>query len=114
MCWNKLNESSFELSSKTISALIDKEEKEIDDRMEKKDQKLVNEVCNEIAIFKLGIDYWKKVQEVGIQLKELTPLEVNLCDIAIKYIKQIYPMLSKKQAKDIWDVKLKMDKYMGE
>ena len=114
LCWNKLNESSFELSSKTISALIDKEEKEIDDRMKKKDQKIVNEVCNEIAIFKLGIDYWKKVQEVGIQLKELTPLEVNLCDIAIKYIKQIYPMLSKKQAKDIWDVKLKMDKYMGE
>lgn len=114
LCWNKLNESSFELSSKTISALIDKEEKEIDYRMEKKDQKLVNEVCNEIAIFKLGIDYWKKVKEVGIQLKELSPFEVNLCDIAINYIKQIYPMLSKKQAKDIWDVKLKMDKYMGE
>ena len=63
---NNGNEERF------IPHVVEEEEKEIDDRMEKKDQKLVNEVCNEIAIFKLGIDYWKKVQEVGIQLKELT------------------------------------------
>ena len=69
---------------------------------------------SEKAIFNLRVNYWKKVQEVGKQLNELTPYELQLCEIAIKYILQQYKLLSKKQAKDIWALKLKMDKYMGE
>ena len=114
ICWNKLNETTYYLSSDTKKQLITKEDKEIESRVARDEQKFTNEVVSEIAIFNLGINYWKKVQEVGKQLNELTPYELQLCEIAIKYILQQYKMLSKKQAKEIWSLKLKMDKYMGE
>ena len=113
ICWNKLNEKTFELSSTTRSQLIDKDEKEIDSRSERSEQRLSNEVSSEIAIFNLGIPYWEKVMAVGKQLNELNSYEIELCNIAIKFIKQTYRMLTKKQVKDIWAVKLKMDKYIS-
>lgn len=114
ICWNKLNEHKYSLSSFTISQLITKEDAETDNIAARRDQKLSNEVDSEIAIFNLGIPYWERVLEVGHQLNELSGYEENLCDIAIKYIQQKYQMLSKKQAKEIWTLKLKMDKYLGE
>lgn len=114
ICWNKLNETSYYLSSETKEQLITKEDREIESRVARNEQKVTNDVVSEIAIFNLGVNYWKKVQEVGKQLNELTPYELQLCEIAIKYTLQQYKMLSKKQAKDIWTLKLKMDKYMGE
>ena len=114
LCWNKLNETSFALSQKTVSALITKEDKDIDVKIARTEQKFTNEIVSEIAIFNLGVNYWKKLQEVGKQLNELNDYEIQLCDIAIKYILQQYKMLSKKQAKEIWSLKLKMDKYMGD
>lgn len=114
ICWNKLNEHKYSLSSFTISQLITKENAETDNIAARRDQKLSNEVDSEIAIFNLGIPYWERVLEVGHQLNELSGYEENLCDIAIKYIQQKYQMLSKKQAKEIWTLKLKMDKYLGE
>ena len=114
ICWNKLNETTYYLSSDTKKQLITKEDREIESRVARNEQKFTNEVVSEIAIFNLGVNYWKKVQEVGKQLNELNPYELQLCEIAIKYILQQYKMLSKKQAKEIWLLKLKMDKYMGE
>lgn len=114
LCWNKLNEKTFDLSDETISQLIDKDEKDIEAKSERSDQKVTNEVANEIAIFNLGTKYWERVIEVGTQLGELNAYELELCKIAIRFIKQEYRMLLKKQVKDIWSVKLKMDKYLGE
>ena len=114
ICWNKLNETKFELSSNTKKQLITKEDAEIEIVTARRDQKLSNEVDSEIAIFNLGISYWEKVLQVGKQLNEINGYEEKLCDIAIKYIQQKYQMLSKKQAKEIWTLKLKMDKYLGE
>ena len=114
ICWNKLNETNYDLSPETKKKLITKDDKEIESKVARNEQKFTNEIVNEIAIFNLGINYWKKVQEVGKQLNELTSYELQLCEIAIKYILQQYKMLSKKQAKDIWSLKLKMDKFVGE
>lgn len=112
ICWNKLNEKSYQLSSASISQLIDKEEKEIDSRSERSEQRLSNEVSSEVAIFNLGIPYWEKVIEVGTQLGELSSYDVEMCKTAIRFINQTYRMLTKKQVKDIWAVKIKMDKYL--
>lgn len=114
ICWKKLNETNYILSEETICMLVDKEDIEIEAKADRSDQKLTNEVSIEIAIFKLGIEYWNRILEVGKQLNELTKYDIQLCDDAIKYIKQIYPSLKKKQAKDIWDLKNRMDKYLGE
>ncbi len=114
ICWNKLKETQYYLSSETKKQLITKEDREIESRVARDEQKLTNEVASEIAIFNLGVNYWKRVKEIGKQLNELSEYELQLCEIAIKYISQQYRMLSKTQAKEIWALKLKMDKYMGE
>lgn len=114
ICWNKLNEISYDLSDSTIKQLVNAEDVAIENITARKDQKLTNEIVSEVAIFNLGIAYWNKVLEVGKQLNELSGYDEQLCDIAIKFIQQKYQMLSKKQAKDIWNLKLRMDKYISE
>ncbi|MDD6241015.1 MAG: AIPR family protein [Eubacteriales bacterium] len=113
ICWNKLNETHIELSDETKKNLITSEEKQVEERAAKKDQNFSNEINSEIAIFNLGIDYWNRVLEVGTQLKELNPYEQSLCEVAIKYIKQIYRTLSRKQVKDLAQLKKKMDQYIN-
>ena len=112
ICWNKLNETNYTLSSNCTSALVDKEERAIEARVERVDQRLNNEVASEVAIFTLGIDYWNRVFEVGSQLGELNEYDKLLIDVAIKYIQQQYRSLTRKQIKDIWAIKLRMDQYL--
>lgn len=114
LCWDKLKATSFDLSDETIDQLVNKEDIEIESTAARKEQKFSNEIACEIDIFNLGIQYWNKVLEVGKQLNELNYHEEQLCDMAIKYIQQVYLTLNKKQAKEIWNLKLKMDKYLGE
>ena len=113
ICWVKLNETNFTLSTTCVAALLDKEERAIEARVERVDQRLTNEVASEIEIFKLGIEYWNRALEVGTQLGELNDYEKQLIDVAIKYIQQKYRSLSRKQVKDIWSIKLKMDQYLN-
>ena len=114
ICWNKLNEKSYKLSFEAKKQIITQEYKEIYMKAARRDQKIANEVVSEIAIFKLGLDYWEKVKDIGEQLNELSFYEIQLCDVAKKYIRQEYQMLTKKQAKDLWSIKLKMDQYFEE
>lgn len=114
MCWNKLNEIEYILSAETKTQLITKDDKEVETRIARADQRTTNELASEIEIFKLGSSFWEKVKQVGSQLGELNSYELQLCEIAIKYCLQQYLMLTKKQAKEIWTLKLKMDKYLGE
>lgn len=113
ICWEKIRDTHIELSEETKENLITSEEKQTEDRAAKKEQNFTNEVVSEIDIYNLGIDYWNKVLEVGTQLKELNPYEQSLCDVAIKYIKQIYRTLSRKQVKDLIQLKKKMDQYIA-
>ena len=112
ICWNKLNEEDYKLSNETISQLVSKEDIAIELKTNRSNQELLNEVSSEIAIFKLGTQYWENVIKTGSQLNELNDYEIELCKVAIKFVKQEYRTLNKKQVKDIWGIKLKMDKYI--
>lgn len=114
ICWETIKNKSYELSNEVKILLIDKEDKVVEERLATKEQKFISGISSEIEIFNLGIDYWEKVKAIGIQLKELNPYERELCDIAIKYIKQIYRTLSKKQIKDLSAIIQKMDKYVND
>lgn len=113
ICWDNLKKISFSLSELTKSKLISEEEKDIENKMERSNQKLTNEVSTEIAIFNLGIDFWKRLIKEGKQLDILNDFDVKMCELAIKFINQEYRMLSKKQVKSIWNVKEKMDSYIN-
>ena len=97
----------------TIDLLIDKEDKDVENRLASKEQKFNSAISSEIDIYNRGIDYWEKVKETGKQLTELTPYEYQLCDYAIKYIQQIYRSLSKKQVKDLSAIINKMSQYVN-
>ena len=111
-CWDIVKAKNYSLSGDTTYLLIDKEDRAVENRLAAKDQKFKSAVSSEIEIYNLGIDYWKKVKEVGIQLKELNPYECELCEIAIKYIKQIYRTLAKKQVKELSAIINKMNEYI--
>lgn len=113
VCWDKLNERGFELSPDTLALLIDKEDRKVEERLASKEQKAQSEISSEVEIFTLGINYWKRAKEMGVQLNVLNGYEIQLCDYAIKYIQQIYRSLSKKQIKDLSIVKQKMDPYLN-
>lgn len=113
MCWKIVDEIKFSLSNETISNLVDKEDLEVENKAAKSDQKLTNEISNEITIFNMGIPYWKKVIEIGKQLNELNYYELSLCEIAIKYIQQVIRTLNKKQVSDLGKIISKMEKYIN-
>ncbi len=113
VCWDIIKEKKYSLSMETTNLLMDKEDKIIENRLASKEQKFNSAISSEIEIYNLGIDYWKKVKEVGIQLKALNPYECQLCDYAIKYIQQIYRTLSKKQVKDLSDIINKMSQFVN-
>lgn len=112
LCWSIIKDKEFNLSNDTIGLLINKEDKEVEVRITSKDQKFTNGICNEIDIFNAGIEYWQRVKEVGQQLNELNYYELSLCDDAIKYIKQIYTQLSKKQIKGLSEIMKRMEQYI--
>ena len=113
VCWETIKAKPYSLSEETISLLIDKEDKDVENRLASKEQKFNSAISSEIDIYNRGIDYWEKVKEVGIQLKELTPYECQLCDYAVKFIQQIYRSLSKKQVKDLSAIINKMSQYIN-
>lgn len=112
-CWNTIKEKHYSLGEETTDLLIDKEDKDVENRLASKEQKINSAISSEIDIYNRGIDYWEKVKETGKQLKELTPYEYQLCDYAIKYIQQIYRSLSKKQVKDLSAIINKMSQYVN-
>lgn len=113
VCWETIKAKPCSLSEATIGLLIDKEDKDVENRLAFKEQRFNSAISSEIDIYNRGIDYWKKVKEVGMQLKELNPYECQLCDYAIKFIQQIYRSLSKKQVKDLSAIINKMSQYIN-
>lgn len=112
LCWDELNKISYNLSEGTIELLIDKEDKQVETRLVQKDQRFSNEIFGEIDIFNAGIEYWQNVKNIGKKLNELNSFQLNLCDVAIDYIKQIYTQLSKTQVKGLIEIMKKMQQYM--
>lgn len=112
VCWDAVKEKTYSLSEETLNSLIDKEDKDVENRLASKEQKFNTEVSSEVEIFNRGISYWEKIKEIGIQLKELNAYECQLCDYAVKYIQQIYRSLSKKQVKDLSEISRKMSQYI--
>lgn len=111
VCWDTVKGKNYSLSGKTTSLLINKEDRDVERRLATKDQKVATEASSMVTIFNLGVSYWKKAKQRGIELNELNEYECNLCDYAVKYIQQIVRTLSKQQIRDLLAIKNKMDQY---
>jgi hypothetical protein len=64
---------------------------------------------SDIEVFKIGSSAWGKYLAKGRAQGHLTGYEEQLLDIAIKYANNVYTGLRTKQAKEILQVKSKLD-----
>ncbi len=109
-CWLTIKDKDYTLSSDTLDSLISKEEKKIEVISAKKDEKLNNSVMQEVEIFQLGVDYWDRVKQMGIQQGVLNEKDVEFINFAIKYCNGMVMGMSPAQTKIIFEIKEKLEK----
>lgn len=77
-------------------------------KSEIKAEKLRQEVNCMVEIYNFGSDYWRNLLEEGKKRHILSPMEMDLLNLAIAYADgKKYP--SDKQAKLIWKIRNKLD-----
>lgn len=107
--WKKFKEFEFKLSNDFINDLVSKGLVDEKMRSEIKDAKLNTSINIENEIVRLGGIYWRNLIEEGKKRKILTPLEMDLLNIAAS-IDTPYPKIaSPKQAKLIWKIREKLE-----
>lgn len=107
--WKKFKEFEFKLSNDFINDLVSKALVDEKMRSEIKDAKLNTSINIENEIVRLGGIYWRNLIEEGKKRKILTPLEMDLLNIAAS-IDTPYPKIaSPKQAKLIWKIREKLE-----
>ena len=110
-CWTIIKDKNYTLSEDTIDSLVSKEEKKIEAISAKKDEKLNNSVMQEVEIFQLGIDYWNRVKQLGIEQNILNGRDIECIDYAIKYCNGLVMGMSPAQTKIIFEIKDKLEQH---
>lgn len=100
-CWRILQTKSYTLTESLRSILISPTEKSEEHVEAKKEQKIVNEIANEIGIFTKGSAYWESLISRGVSQKVLKAGEAQMLQNAVKYCNGAYAQLTKHQLKEI-------------
>ena len=74
-----------------------------------KEQKMTNDINVEVEIVKLGGPYWRNLIEEGLKRKILSPMEIDLLNIAASIDTPRPRIASSKQAKLIWKIREKLE-----
>lgn len=106
--WKKYKEIDLTLDAQFIADLISKDV--INERIqgEIKEKKLEKDVNCMVEIYNLGNDYWKNLLNEGIKRRILSPMEIDLINLAIAFTEN-KKVPSDKQAKLIWKIRDKLD-----
>lgn len=106
--WEKYKEIDLTLDAQVIVDLISKDV--INERMqgEIKEKKLEKDVNCMVETYNLGNDYWKNLLNEGIKRCILSPMEIDLINLAIAFTENKKVPLDK-QAKLIWKIRDKLD-----
>lgn len=106
--WKKYKEIDLTLDAQFIADLISKDV--INERIqgEIKEKKLEKDVNCMVEIYNLGNDYWKNLLSEGIKRRILSPMEIDLINLAIAFTEN-KKVPSDKQAKLIWKIRDKLD-----
>ena len=78
-------------------------------RSEVKSEKLTKELNIETEIIKLGGPYWRRLIEEGIKRRILSPMEIDLLQVAASIDTDRPKVASNKQAKLIWKIREKLE-----
>lgn len=107
--WNKYNAVSCTFSQEFISDLIPLSIIEDKIKAEMKSEKLGKELNVEGEIVNLGGAYWRNLIAEGLRRKILSPMEIDLLNIAASIDTPRPRIASPKQAKLIWKIRKKLE-----
>ena len=107
--WKKIREVRFGLSSKFLDDLLNKVL--IDEQMKSdtKENKTIAKLDIEAEIVRLGGPYWRKLIQDGLNRKLLSPMEIDLLNIAASIDTPRPKIASPKQAQLIWKIRKKLE-----
>lgn len=107
--WKKLRACHYEFSKEFIRDLVNKSLAEERMKSEIKSEKLSKDVNIEAEIIRLGGEYWKRLTEEGLKRHILSPMELDLLNIAASTGTPYQKIASPKQAKLIWKIREKLE-----
>ncbi len=107
--WKKYKDVRVQFSKEFLDDLISKELQESKLKSGQKEQKLHNEVNAEVEIYNLGGQYWRNLIQEGLKRKILSPMEIDLLNIAASIDTPRPRIASPKQAKLIWKIREKLE-----
>lgn len=107
--WKKFKDYPISFSREFLNDLISKELQDSKLKSGLKEQKMTNDINAEVEIVKLGGPYWRNLIQEGLKRKILSPMEIDLLNIAAS-IDTLRPRIaSSKQAKLIWKIREKLE-----
>lgn len=107
--WKKYKDVPYQFSKEFLDTLINKELIESKEKAETKDNKLSVDINIEKEIVVLGGPYWRNLIEEGLRRKLLSPMEIDLLNIAASIDTPRPKIASPKQAKLIWKIREKLE-----
>lgn len=107
--WKKFKDYPISFSREFLSDLISKEMQDSKLKSGLKEQKMTNDLNVEVEIVKLGGHYWRNLIQEGIKRKILSPMEIDLLNIAASIDTPRPRIASAKQAKTIWKIREKLE-----
>ena len=107
--WKKFKDYPISFSREFLNDLISKELQDSKLKSGLKEQKLTNDINVEVEIVKLGGLYWRNLIQEGLKRKILSPMEIDLLNIAASIDTPRPRIASAKQAKLIWKIREKLE-----
>lgn len=107
--WKKFKDYPISFSREFLNDLISKELRDSKLKSGLKEQKMANEISVEVEIVKLGGPYWRNLIQEGLKRKILSPMEIDLLNIAASIDTPRPRIASSKQAKLIWKIREKLE-----
>ena len=96
-----MQKRNYELTDVIREVLISPTDQAVEATQAKHEQKEVNNLSDEIAIFTKGSTYWEALITRGTAQQVLNPVEAQMLQNAVSYCNGIYSQLTKHQLKEI-------------
>lgn len=87
ICWNRAKKENWTINESFLLTLVSKEYCNEGKSQANKEQRINNELSEELEVIKLGAEYWKSMYIWIKDKKVLTPMEMNILSIASAFDK---------------------------
>lgn len=108
-CWDLVQAIPYELTTDSYESLLGENQVKGELQAAVKEQSEINEISNEIEVFKKGSAYWKTMMEKGKSQKVLSVFDIKILGYVIMFCDGKYSQLTAKQLKTLGVIVKKLD-----